>query len=530
MPEPANLVASTPPARPDEPADWRQAPPDLEALAPMHIVGRYRHARRCIDPPCLDLTPVPAASDYEVLIAPMDGVWSVSRLRGSRPRIDLQPIWRELPLGPLQVTVRAWNSDGRLVGLGPLAILRRSPDWDGRQDAALDYRATGCGVIEYLVRHAPEASDHPGMPGYLWHAAAAVAGRRVAHDFQFPALSYPSLIDLFVTGAASGCGDELGEDLLARARSLADFLLDHPAVTDGPLAGAPRSTMDQQGGGGMHEPDRITLVRLGWTGCAMLRLAEATGDARYATYGERLGQMLLDTQQADGSWPYRVRLSDGAVLEPYTAAVSIALLLLERLDAGVPNGPYAAAIDRGLEWVIANPVRTGLWQQMYEDVPTLEPYENLEQWAALETAMLLIRRRHPNALSLARTLVRYVEDQFVLFGDEAVLSTPYLPFTPCVLEQYRCYWPMDFHTANYARAVLALHEATGEPEWAWKAIAAANTIVHCRQPDGRLSTLVPDQRFGVAPPFSDWFNCMAHAADVLLRLGPTLTELGTIRE
>ena len=118
-----------------------------------------------------------------------------------------------------------------------------------------------------------------------------------------------------------------------------------------------------------------------------------------------------------------------------------------------------------------------------------------------------------------------MEDQFVLFGDEPSLQVPYLPSTPAVMEQYRCYWPMDVHTANYVRATLALFDATAETDWAQKAIAAANTVVTCRRPDGRLSTLVPDRRFGTTPPFTDWFNCMAHAADVLLTLGPRLSEI-----
>jgi hypothetical protein len=126
---------------------------------------------------------------------------------------------------------------------------------------------------------------------------------------------------------------------------------------------------------------------------------------------------------------------------------------------------------------------------------------------------------------VARELVRYVEDQFVVFSDDPIFKTSYLPFAPAVLEQYHCYWPMDFHTANYVRATLALHEASGEAVWANKAVAAANTIVRCQGPDGRFSTLVPDRRLGVAPAFSDWFNCMANAADVLLRNAPALETL-----
>lgn len=501
--------------------DWRVSGAPAGALTPMRIVGRFRKARRCIDPPRLELTQVSGAAEYEVVIISTvdpERRWAV---RSAGPEVDLAALWAELPFAELQIAIRAWGADGGLVGVGPVSNLRRSPDWSDGASEALDYVAAARGVIDYLVHRVPNAPAHPDLPGYMWHAAAASAGDGFATDLQFPALSYPSLIGLFLAGHAAGIGDELGVDLLARCRQLADHLIDHPAVADGPLAGVPLTTMGQDGTGGLFEPDRITLLRLGWTGRTMLALAAATGEPRYGEYARRLGQILLDFQQENGSWPYRVRLSDGAVLEPYSAAAVMALLLFEQLEGAA----YAAALERGLSWTLANPVQTGLWQQMYEDVPSLEPYDNLEQWAALETAMLLLRRGHPDGLRLARELVRYVEDQFVVFGDDPVFSTSYLPFAPAVLEQYHCYWPMDFHTANYVRAALALHEAGGEAVWARKAVAAANTIVRCQGPDGRFSTLVPDRRLGVAPAFSDWFNCMANAAEVLLRHAPALTGL-----
>jgi hypothetical protein len=267
----------------------------------------------------------------------------------------------------------------------------------------------------------------------------------------------------------------------------------------------------------------MTLVRLGWLGRTVLRLAGVTGNDQYASYARRLADILVEFQRADGSWPYRVRLSDGAVLEPYTAAGVMALLLLERMAPDDSDGRYAEAIERGTAWILENPARTGLWQQMYEDVETREPYTNLEQWAALETAMFLLRQRHPRAVEIAVRLVRYVEDQFVIFGEELVTPVSYVPFTPCAMEQYAFCWPMDSHTANYARAALALYRAGGAGDWLDKAVAAANTVVNCRLPDGRFSTFVPDRALGVAPAYPTWFNCMAHAAHVLLEIGPELT-------
>jgi hypothetical protein len=502
-------------------SDWTTMSPEIDRLTPMAFTGRLHSARRCIDPPRIDLTPVAGAAGYQVLVSPLAEPETILEATSNDCRVDLASVWPGLPFGMLQLTGRAFDERGRLLGMTPLKTLVKAPDWDGGVAEPLDYRETGVGVIDYLCHRLPVAREHPDDPAYMWHASAATIGGETGTDLQFPALCYPSLAALFLTGDRLGLGDELP----GRAKQLADFLIDHPVVDHGPLAGLPMSTLRQDGRGGLYEEDRTTLVRIGWAGVTMLNLAAATGEKRYATYARHLADILLATQRDDGSWPYRVRIADAAVVEPYTAAGVMALFLLERLGLDTDDPRYEDAFDRGLAWILDNPVRTGLWQQMYEDVPSLEPYDNLEQWAALETAIMLLRRNNPDAVSIARDLVRYVEDQFVLFGDEASLLVPYLPVTPSVVEQYRCYWPMDFHTANYVRATLALYQATGEDEWGQKSVAAANAIVACRRPDGRLSTLMPDRRFGTTPPFSDWFNCMAHAADVLLKLGPTLTAV-----
>lgn len=484
--------------------------------------GRYRSARRCIDAPLIELSPVSGAVAYELLVRPLaggDGGW---RLRSTEPRADLEAIWTQAPLGMLQLQPLARDGEGRLIGVGSCTTLVRSPDWTGPDGGPLDYRDAGGGVVEHLLHRCPPALRHPDDPAFMWHASLSVAEPASYHDFQFPALTYASFIDLFLAGAAAGVA---GADGLRMARRLCDFLIEHPAIDHGPLAGVPFSTMGGEGEGGMWEKDTTTVVRLGWLGSSALRLARATGEARYEAYARRLAQVLLSLQQQDGSWPYRVSLEDGEVVEPYTAAAVIAILLLEQLAEG--GDEIAArcqeAVGRGVDWILANPVCTGLWQQMYEDVTTREPYTNLEQWAALETAMLLIRRRHPDALQVASQLIRYVEDQFVVFGPDPLLTpTAYEPLTPSVIEQYVCYWPMDFHTANYVRATAAMHEASGVGVWLDKAVASANTIVRCRLPDGRLSSIVPDRRLGVSPEFPAWYNCMAHAAMVLLEVGPRL--------
>ncbi|MBO0748629.1 MAG: hypothetical protein J2O47_09760, partial [Acidimicrobiaceae bacterium] len=387
------------------------------SLTPRRIerVGRMRAARRSIDPPVLEFTPVSGARSYELLLKSTDGAGQGWRLRSESPIFALAEIWREVPFGRFGFSPRARDGEGRLIGTGSAYSFVRSPDWADENPALLHWRDAALGVARYLLVDAPAASDHPEDPVYMWHAAASVDAPLTFHPLQFPALCYGSFIRLF----AAVRGEEV--KALAMARKLCDFLMEHPAIDHGLLAGAPKSTMDTAGAGAMWEEDSTTVVRIGWVGGAALELAQATGDHRYREYAERLAGLLLRLQREDGSWPYRVRLDDADPVEPYTAASSIALRLFEQLEGSAEGDlkeSLTSGMERGVAWLLENPVRTGLWQQMYEDVTTREPYENLEQWAALETAMLLLRRKHEGALDIASRLVRYVEDQFVIFGPE----------------------------------------------------------------------------------------------------------------
>ena len=65
-----------------------------------------------------------------------------------------------------------------------------------------------------------------------------------------------------------------------------------------------------------------------------------------------------------------------------------------------------------------------------------------------------------------------MEDQFVVFKPDRTINVD----CPCpqVIEQYVCHYAMEGHTANWIRALTALHRATGEKEYLAKATALAD--------------------------------------------------------
>ncbi|TDD94802.1 hypothetical protein [Jiangella asiatica] len=88
--------------------------------------------------------------------------------------------------------------------------------------------------------------------------------------------------------------------------------------------------------------------------------------------------------------------------------------------------------------------------------------------------------------------------------------------TPAVLEQYRCYWPMEVHTGHWLVSLLTLHRATGDEHHLSKAVAAANAVVAGQDADGSLSTWGRDTRFGTSLITMNWPGCNAVAVSALL--------------
>lgn len=152
-------------------------------------------------------------------------------------------------------------------------------------------------------------------------------------------------------------------------------------------------------------------------------------------------------------------------------------------------------------------------------------FTNLSQMAAQPLIRYLCRHKDedPDWLPLARTLNRWVEDQFVHFGPDNE-SAPRPARGPLVFEQFGCWHPMEAHTGNWLQSLIALHQASGEREYLDKARAAANAICYEQFPDGQFSTWsrawpVDQSPAAIAGEIKkNWFNCNAMADAALYKL------------
>ncbi|SDU59105.1 glycoside hydrolase family protein [Jiangella alkaliphila] len=497
-------------------SDW------IDPARVIRFEGPTAFSPRFVGPPLLRWAWVPLASRFEVAVADRERVvWTGSV---DAPAADLSAAWPLLPLGPVDVLIRGFDGD-REVAVRKHRRFWKVPGFDGVRPAPADWAGAVHRTVGYLLQPARDEvfGYEDGYPRSAWSSFEdSVSGLR--GRLAFPAQHHASYIHAYLTYADRFPDHPQAADAERQALAYGRWLLEHHLPDDWRLGGLAPSTVLEGGFGGWVEGDHITVFRAARVGEVMLRLFERTGESRYLERAARIGDVLTDLQNPDGSWPFRVDPRTGEPSIGYTSAVVTPIWLLTLLGevSGAPGTPpqlaaRASAAAKGEAWLLAGPVADGRWEGMYEDIPETPPWSNLQHWDTNETIRYLLSGRCdvPSRAELAARLNAYIEDQFVVWAPEESPVPPHCP-TPTVLEQYRCYWPMEVHTGHWLVSLLTLHRETGDDRYVDKALAAANAIVAGQDEQGSLSTWGLDTRFGTRLVTMDWPGCNAVAVSALL--------------
>ena len=475
------------------------------------------NAQMFMYPPAFPFQKVKGAVRYRFQV--MDDQQYAHTFEAEAPTVSLKPVWEFVPRGLIAVFCFGLDGDGEVCGLaGQRRFWKKAPFEPGVYPRAKRPYAEAQKMLCDYILNLPEVAglERDGRPDLS----------QKSNFTSYPSKMQSALIRAMLLLAK--VAPEKRERALKIARISADYLIERSQKAGTPLEYfTPTYEGDGQLSGtysGMH-----MLIYPADAGAAFVNLSEAVGEAKYLEAARRIAETYIRLQGADGTWYLKVNEKDGTPVSDNRLVPTSVINFLETLYAATGEEKYRAAADRAFAFIDDGPLRTWNWEGQFEDIrPAESRYQNLTKHNACDTAIYMLRRFPGDLkrLAQAREIVRYAEDQFVVWrkpcradraGYKRVQTYPYETWSsPVVLEQYNCYCPIDGSVAKLIRTWLALWEAEGNPLDLAKARALGDAMVNMQEPSGRVRTYwvpepgdgTPIGKIAIQPAGGDWLGCL----------------------
>ncbi|MCQ2430248.1 MAG: hypothetical protein MJ192_07955 [Clostridia bacterium] len=432
----------------------------------------------------------------------------------------LTPIWAELPEGIVQLTVYALNDDGsEQCIVGARTFYRLSTFPEVTPPAVCSYKESAIKAYRFAMSQ-----------GFVQHWL-----KEGTPDPYYDLNTYPSKMIASLGKAmlsyARLCPEDAA-DALKVAVSAADWLIGITPRGDDPMADLPPTYYLDF----CPDPEKYGILTPNWyaakahfgtmmmiypvaVGEMYLELEAATGDHKYFDEALKIGRYYLRTVEPNGSWFLVRSTKTGEPLTPnYVSPLEAVTPFIMDLYKRTGDECWKELGDKTVSYMLNTQLPSYNWEGQFEDSPLSTNYMNLTHYGptSLATYYAEYHADDPECLALAEQLMRFVEDQFVIWGkpfpwthaSNEPNGEPYdtsLWHTPCALEQYGWYVPIDASVSAVLMGFLALYKAGCGELWLAKARALADQLTIVQHENGQI----PTHWMGTKNAEDNfWFNCM----------------------
>lgn len=477
------------------------------------------HAKRFIFPPAFEITPLASVSIYRVSVLDDRGEPALEYETGT-PWAPLTNQWSHLEPGKyrFQVFPVGSQADTAIVD----RPFMKSPAFQDPGDGFYDYKEQGLRSLEalfedyraqtWLETNKPNA-DYP-----LWVHPTKIMGGLVRGMVMLARLSdNPETVSK-------------ATDIAVR---VADFLLDLREKPGTPLEywtptywdGVPREKHP------IYMDRHMSLVPAEGSE-ALMNLYDLTGDQKYFDAVISIYRTYQNTQLPSGTWPLLISIDTGEPVRSNALIPTRVIRLLDRLDNQYGITEFREMRERAWRWCLSVPTLSFAWEAQFEDTLPKPLYRNMSHREASELALLIFNepKISDTEQALAFDLVRYVEDQFVVWSEkDPVLWTNFFRegtgwngndpetgkdwFLPSATEQYAFYTPIAAATATVSELFLKMWRVTGNRDYLEKGRALADAIVRGQQYHGNGEIPTHLRR---TLPEKNWINVGVNAALMLI--------------
>lgn len=322
---------------------------------------------------------------------------------------------------------------------------------------------------------------------------------------------------------------ENAETAMKIATNAADFLISLTNPDDSPLAGIPPTYYNPAGkidfGEGYDEAvkrqNENMIIYPAHAGAAYVELYKVTNDKKYLDAAVKVAMYYKKNVLENGSWYNLVSNETGKPVAPNFSVPNKIAPFLYSIYELTGEEAYKTLSENAFAFIIENCLKNFNWEGQFEDSRMSVNYSNLTHFIS-DALIADITKSHSGdkeSVETAKELMRYVEDQFVVWKFPESDEDKKEWYAPCGLEQYACYVPIDSSTAAISGAFTNLYKLTKEPLYLKKAHVLATSIVKNQ-----------DKETGYIPTFWHgfpvyWVNCQIGSANRLFAFADYLDKI-----
>jgi maltose/maltodextrin transport system substrate-binding protein len=487
------------------------------------------HSYRFIYAPAFRFETVDNAFEYRFTLHSEDG--NTHQFTADEPWAPLTPVWNDIPHGRTEVKVEGINENGEVVGVAGERVFFRAAVYRGpyNEPTPVSYTEAGKrGLRALLEQRKFQYWLETGEP-----------------DPDCSPYCYPSKeMGAAIRGMAAyaGIADDADEarDALKIAQIIADYVIDKLSIPEGqPLEYLPLvywvnplSEVKNQVNVAVNRHNQMMMSEPTRAGLGYLDLYDATKEKRYLEAAVRMARTYAKIKRTDGTWPIVLHRDTGEEIESKPMIPTWLMFFVDRLVEQYGYTEFKELRQEIEQWIVDHPVKNFHWDAQFEDIKIRAPYEKMsyEQASDMAWYYALKSKERPELMETADELLRFVEDQFVVWerptdgwkvmGLRGTVDDTWQDrrienwITPAVIEQYH-FFIVSRATAFVLRAYGKAYEVTGNEIYRDKARSLGNTLILAQEAHGGGE--IPT--FPMPTKNNVWTNNSVYTALYLLELG-----------
>lgn len=478
--------------------------------------------------PALSFSKIPGAKTY--IYTATDSEGKTLSFTAEGPCAPLTPIWAALAPGLVELKVEAIHKRSEKVfSAGARSFYKMAP-FPGRE--ALPPRA--CSYRECARKAFGYVFNDPITQYWLTHGKP----KPDYYHNVYPSKTASSIITAMLAYRKIEPAHKAAA--LKLAANAADYLLSITYGADSALAGLPptysfagldKAIVDANAPAADGRKHTVMMIYPASVGNAYLQLEKALGDEKYGKAALRIAEYYRSNVLPNGSWYLQVSEKTGKKEADNCCGSFGILKFLHNIYEKTNDESYRQLERDYFAYLSKARLENYNWEGQFEDSVLSSNYSNLTHIDANNMIDYIVHNLtdDPQMLKQAKELMRFVEDQFVVWGDFPEWNSYYDGqerwYSPAVLEQYAWYVPIDGSTATVLNAFLNLYSVTGDRLYLEKACALGDSITRMQNPEsGVIPThWVTTDCSTVLKNF--WINCHIGTAFRMLTLAEATGEI-----